>query len=144
MTRFLTPGLSLVLYLLSFNLNHTLTCCNLFYLRTSTYTHRVFVFTGFGLNTFTADTTGTARFPVAISKWQLLFSLTAKCRKENNATILLLLFGQQKDYNSPIHLLLAQCQRYTRLLQAFHLPAPLPEFLLQTAIFKHTHGNDKV
>ena len=45
MARFLAPGLSPIFYLLPFNLNHILTCCNLFYLRTSTYTHRVFVFT---------------------------------------------------------------------------------------------------
>ena len=45
MARFLAPGLSLILHLLPFNLNLHLSCCDLFYLWTSTYTHRVFVFT---------------------------------------------------------------------------------------------------
>ena len=129
MARSLAPGLLLVFLLLSFNLNLHTTRCNLFYLWTSTYTHRVFICTGFGLSTFTADTTGPARFPFAISKWLHLFLRTTKFSRKSNVTTLQRHFGQQDDCNLPIHQLPAQCRCFIHLLPAFHLPVPLPESL---------------
>ena len=130
MARFLAPGLSLILYLLPFNLNLHLSCCDLFYLWTSTYTHRVFVFTGFGLNTFTADTTGTARYPFAISKWHHLFSAITKFDSESSVTILQLHSEKQDDCNLAIRQPPEQSRCLIHPLPAFHLPAPLPELLL--------------
>ena len=133
MARFLASGLSLVFVLLPFNLSHPTTCCNLFYLWTSTTTDLVFVSTGFGLSTFTTDTTGTARFSLAISEWQLLFSQMARFKSKRIVTTLRPLSGRKNGFVSPLHQILARFQRHFHHPLAFHLPVPLPKIFQRLA-----------
>ena len=71
------------------------------FLWTSTHAYLVFVSTGFGLNTFTADITEPARFSLAIIRWQLLFLLTAKFKMSVVVFTLRRLSEHRNDLDSP-------------------------------------------
>ena len=69
------------------------------YLWSSTISLTVFVVTGFGLSTFTADTTESARFSLTVYKCLLLFSLTAR-RRLRKLTIYIYIYQPHENIHT--------------------------------------------